>query len=137
MVAEVDLRVTGLLDGEGAGGGAAPDAVPDTDPAPGGVPLPGQEDEPWAAGSDEGRVARAVLAVPGVTRMAGTLGGLGRAVHIEEHTAPRALPRRHIRVELAADADRRTLDVTQAVRTAVTEALPDRPSVAVLVTAVD
>ncbi|GGR91581.1 hypothetical protein GCM10010252_32860 [Streptomyces aureoverticillatus] len=155
VVAEVDLRVTGLLDGDDAGVGAAAGATA-TDAASGDVPLeerpgqeqradrqereeerPGQGDEPSAAESDEGRVARAVLAVPGVTRMAGTLGGLGRAVHIEEHAVPQALPRRHIRVELAADAGRRTLDVTRAVRTAVTEALPDRPTVAVLVTALD
>ncbi|ARX82567.1 hypothetical protein SMD44_01980 [Streptomyces alboflavus] len=96
-------------------------------------PLPGDEDEP----GDEGRVARAALAVPGVTRMAGVLGGLARAVHIEEQGATLTLPRRHVRVDLAVDARHRTLDVARAVRAAVAASLPDRPSVAVLVTAVD
>ncbi|MFD0419139.1 nucleopolyhedrovirus P10 family protein [Streptomyces sp. NPDC127108] len=129
VVTEVDLRVTGLMEGD-----AAPSADGDPADVPSGA-RPGHGDEPPA--DDEGRVARAVLAVPGVSRMAGVLGGPARAVHIEEHEAPLTLPRRHVRVELAADARHRTLDVARAVRTAVTGALPDRPSVAVLVTAVD
>ncbi|GGO49792.1 nucleopolyhedrovirus P10 family protein [Streptomyces lasiicapitis] len=150
VVAEVDLRVTGLLDeyeyeagdgaesGDGAGEGARLNAALGDLPPEERHDQAGQEDEPSsAADSDEGRVARAVLAVPGVTRMAGTLGGLGRAIHIEEHAAVQALPRRHVRVEVAADAGLRTLDVARAVRATVTESLPDRPSVAVLVTAVD
>ncbi|MFD9073186.1 nucleopolyhedrovirus P10 family protein [Streptomyces lasiicapitis] len=146
VVAEVDLRVTGLLDeneneyeaGDGAGEGARLNAAPGDLSPEERHDQAGQEDEPSsAADSDEGRVARAVLAVPGVTRMAGTLEGLGRAVHIEEHAAVQALPRRHVRVEVAADAGLRTLDVARAVRATVTESLPDRPSVAVLVTAVD
>ncbi|MFD5699053.1 nucleopolyhedrovirus P10 family protein [Streptomyces lasiicapitis] len=142
VVAEVDLRITGLLDedksGDGAGEGARLNAAPDDLPLEGRHDQAGPVDEPSsAADSDEGRVARAVLAVPGVTRMAGTLGGLGRAVHIEEHAAVQALPRRHVRVEVATDAGLRTLDVARSVRATVTESLPDRPSVAVLVTAVD
>ena len=201
VVTEVDLRVTGLMEGGGGLGGAVPgDAVPGDavpgDAAPRGAvsggsapgnaaptgavpgdaipgsaalmgavsedaapaaapsadapsadapstdgdiadvpsgPLPGDEDEP----GDEGRVARAALAVPGVTRMAGVLGGLARAVHIEEQGATLTLPRRHVRVDLAVDARHRTLDVARAVRAAVAASLPDRPSVAVLVTAVD
>lgn len=158
VVAEVDLRVTGLLEGDAApggavsgaaapggavsegtvsGGAASEDAVAaDGDPVPvPPEPPPGPAEEPPA--DDAARVTRAALAVPGVTRLAGVLGGPLRAVHIEEHGAPLALPRRHVRVELAADARRRTLDVARAVRAAVGEALPDRPSVAVLVTAVD
>ncbi|MFE6402948.1 nucleopolyhedrovirus P10 family protein [Streptomyces alboflavus] len=186
VVTEVDLRVTGLMEGGGGLGGAVPgDAIPGSAALMGAVseastpgdgvpedtvsedaasaaapsadapsadapsadapstdgdiadvpsgPLPGDEDEP----GDEGRVARAALAVPGVTRMAGVLGGLARAVHIEEQGATLTLPRRHVRVDLAVDARHRTLDVARAVRAAVAASLPDRPSAAVLVTAVD
>ncbi|QKW05780.1 hypothetical protein HUT18_04700 [Streptomyces sp. NA04227] len=78
-----------------------------------------------------------------MSRLIGTLGGLGRAVHIREtpeartsSTAP-ALPRRHVQVELAVSRDHRVLDVTTAVRRAVAAALADEPSVAVVVTAID
>ncbi|WP_030571653.1 hypothetical protein [Streptomyces aureocirculatus] len=166
-VAEVDLRVTGLSEpsAEDAGAPATRPGAPPTPSTPPKPPTP-LTDEPAAtltAGtsgedalpgeavpslgdpeglasapdSDEGRVTRACLAVPGVTRMAGTLGGLGRAVHVTEQSAPHALPRRHVRVELAADTDHRTLDVARAVRTAVTEALPDHPTVAVLITSLE
>ncbi|MEV6594312.1 nucleopolyhedrovirus P10 family protein [Streptomyces acidicola] len=123
-VMEVDLRVTGLLDADedaaipGADAGHA-----DGEPVP---ETPGD--------GEESRVAAAALSVPGVTRLTGALGGLGRAVHIE--TGP-ALPRRHVRVEVAVAATERALDVARAVRTAVGRALPDHPSVAVVVTAVD
>ncbi|EFH28523.1 predicted protein [Streptomyces sviceus ATCC 29083] len=64
-------------------------------------------------------------------------GVLGRPVHIEDReTGEGALPLRHVRVELAAGADRRALDVAREVRAAVGEVLADRPTVAVLVTAV-
>lgn len=43
----------------------------------------------------------------------------------------------HVRLELAVSRGHRPLDVARAVRQAVTEALPDRPSVAVLVTGLD
>ncbi|MFI1735347.1 nucleopolyhedrovirus P10 family protein [Streptomyces acidicola] len=123
-VTEVDLRVTGLLDaGEDAAIPAADAGQADGEPVP----------EPPGDG-EESRVAAAALAVPGVTRLTGALGGLGRAVHIE--TGP-ALPRRHVRVEVAVTATERALDVARAVRTAVGKALPDHPSVAVVVTAVD
>lgn len=123
-VTEVDLRVTGLLDAdEDAATDAAHAPEADGEPAP----------EPPGDG-EESRVAAAVLSVPGVTRLTGALGGLGRAVHIE--TGP-ALPRRHVRVEVAVTAAERALDVARAVRTAVGEALPDHPSVAVVVTSVD
>ena len=45
-------------------------------------------------------------------------------------------PRRHVRVEVAVDADHRALDVARAVREPVGKALPDHPTVAVLVTTV-
>ncbi|WP_405654550.1 nucleopolyhedrovirus P10 family protein [Streptomyces sp. RK9] len=168
VVTEVDLRVTGLMEGGGglgdgglgdaaamgavAGGSTPGDAMPEdtaaaaapsaaAPSATGDIadvpsdPLPAYEDDP--SPGDEGRVARAALAVPGVARLAGVLGGTARAVHIEEHGATLMLPRRHVRVDLAADARHRTLDVARAVRAAVAASLPDRPSVAVLVTAVD
>ncbi|MFG2646148.1 nucleopolyhedrovirus P10 family protein [Streptomyces sp. NPDC048436] len=128
-VAEVDLGVTALLDD-----GPDPGDVPqDTETAP-------DEARPAAGDGDgdEAKVASAALAVPGVRRLTGALGGLGRAVHIEERAAADAtLPRRHVRVELAADREHRALDVALAVRTAVGGALPERPSVAVLITAVE
>ncbi|MDX3619054.1 hypothetical protein PV678_41435, partial [Streptomyces europaeiscabiei] len=62
------------------------------------------------------------------TRRTTTLGD-----HI---TAGPALPRRHILLELAVTAERRALDVAREVRAAVSEALSEHPSVAVLITAV-
>ncbi|MEU7301185.1 nucleopolyhedrovirus P10 family protein [Streptomyces sp. NPDC007189] len=123
-VTEVDLRVTDLLEA----GTPAADARP---------PQPAPAREPTHP--DEVRVAAAVLSVPGVTGLTGSLGGLGRAVHLEERTtgtAPPELPHRHARVELTTSADHRTLDVTRQVRSTVRDALEDRPTVAVLVTAV-
>jgi hypothetical protein len=123
-VTDVDLRVTALLDD---------DEQPES--APVRLPEPTAAREP--SGTDETRAATAALSVPGVTRLTGTLGGLGRAVHIEERQDDgRALPHRHVRVEVAISADRRALDVAREVRAAVSESLPDHPTVAVLVTAV-
>jgi hypothetical protein len=138
-VTDVDLRVTGLL---GADAGAD-----ETDVHPGEgqrtkEPEPRPEDRPDSGpDDDESRVAAATLSVPGVARLTGALGGLGRAVHIEEHAdedhaGEAALPRRHVRVEIEVHADERALDVAREVRSTVTEALPDHPSVAVLVTGV-
>jgi hypothetical protein len=129
-VTEVDLRVTGLWDEgtepEGVDGSAGSDAVGAS--AAGGGP----EDD------DEVRVATAALGVAGVARLTGALGGLGRAVHIEERQGEAAaLPRRHVRVELAVRTGHRALTVAREVRAAVTAALPDAPTVAVLVTTVD
>ncbi|GAB2962167.1 hypothetical protein GCM10023080_023210 [Streptomyces pseudoechinosporeus] len=122
-VTEVDLRVTGLLEE-----GDEPDARPDDEQQT-------REPEPERQrDDDESRVAAAALAVPGVARLTGTLAGLGHAVHIEERAGEAALPRRHVRVELEAHANRRTLDVAREVRGAASEALPDHPSVAVLIT---
>ncbi|MGW2422376.1 nucleopolyhedrovirus P10 family protein [Streptomyces sp. NPDC001709] len=122
VVTEVDLRVTDLLEPE--------------EPAPqvrAPRPLPARE----PTDPDEARAAEAALSVPGVTALTGSLGGLGRAVHVRERTAGTALPRRHVRVELATGGDHRAVDVARRVRTAVRDALEDRPTVAVLVTAVD
>ncbi|GHH94467.1 hypothetical protein GCM10017779_49240 [Streptomyces capillispiralis] len=84
--------------------------------------------------SEVGRVAGVVLGVPGVSRLTGTLG---RPVHLSERRGAYALPRRHAQVDLAVRADTRPLEVARAVRSAVAAALPDRPTVAVLVTALD
>ncbi|MGW0839766.1 nucleopolyhedrovirus P10 family protein [Streptomyces sp. NPDC002787] len=119
-VTEVDLRVTALLEDEEE---VAPPA-----PAP-----PAAEPPPRDGDDEESRAAAAALSVPGVTHLTGALGGLSRAVHVD--TGP-ALPRRHIRVEVAVAGERRALDVAREVRAAVSEVLPDHPSVAVLITAV-
>ncbi|MGV9759403.1 nucleopolyhedrovirus P10 family protein [Streptomyces tricolor] len=122
LVSEIDLRVTGLLDADAGAG------------VPVSAPRPPAAREP--ADPDETAVTRAALAVPGVVRPTGSLGGLGRAVHIEERAGEAALPRRHVRVEIATGADHRAVDVARQVRAAVGDALPDRPTVAVLITAV-
>jgi hypothetical protein len=57
-------------------------------------------------------------------------------VHITEFQEEGSLPHRHARVEVALDAEHRASDVARQVRAAVTESLPDRPTVAVLVTTV-
>ncbi|UUU34882.1 nucleopolyhedrovirus P10 family protein [Streptomyces sp. CA-210063] len=119
-VTEVDLRVTALLEDE------EEPATPAPEPPPASPPPPAGDDE-------ESRAAAAALAIPGVAHLTGALGGLGRAIHIA--TGP-VLPRRHVRVELAVTEERRALDVARDVRAAVSEALPDHPSVAVLITAV-
>ncbi|MFD3734809.1 nucleopolyhedrovirus P10 family protein [Streptomyces sp. NPDC058632] len=139
VVTEVDLRVTELLAAE-AGTAAGPEAeggAKDTADGPAAGPAGAPSEVPESGGSDEGRVAAAALAVPGVSRLTGVLG---RAVHLA--SSPQAagvasLAGRHARVDLAVGADHRALDVARAVRSAVSAALPDRPTVAVLVTEVD
>ncbi|BBC37553.1 hypothetical protein SGFS_088470 [Streptomyces graminofaciens] len=122
-VTDVDLRVTGLLEADDAPGQPTSEEARTAGPPP-----PGDD--------EESRVAAAALSVPGVTRLTGALGDPGRAVHLV--TGP-ALPRRHVRVELAVTATEGmpALEVARRVRHAVGNALPDHPSVAVLVTAVD
>ncbi|MFF9062794.1 nucleopolyhedrovirus P10 family protein [Streptomyces sp. NPDC101213] len=127
VVAEVDLRVTALLDGE------------EERPAPGSGsgPESGRPPRPATAAreGDEARVAEAALSVPGVSALT---DALGRAVRLEERRdVTAALPRRHARVEIAVRADHRALEVARGVRAAVSEALADQPTVAVLVTAAD
>lgn len=129
-VTEVDLRVTGLLEAdqvaqaedEGSGGAGATAAPKPGDPA-----------------GDAGRVEQAVLGVPGVVRLTGALGGVGRAVRIEERegAGAAALPRRHVRVEVAVAVGVRPVEVAGAVRSAASRALPDGPTVAVLVTSLE
>ncbi|GAA1430110.1 hypothetical protein GCM10009601_46800 [Streptomyces thermospinosisporus] len=157
-VTEVDLAVTDLLEGppeppetgegaaavggSGAGGGpeadgAAAGAGSGDDWTAGSAGASGSEGDqaPSPAGSDESRVAAAALAVSGVARLTRVLG---RAVHFTETAATAtALPRRHVRVDLAVRADHRPVEVARAVRTAVSQALPDQPTAAVLVTSLD
>ncbi|WP_344572104.1 nucleopolyhedrovirus P10 family protein [Streptomyces violaceolatus] len=132
--ADVDLRVTGLLD-------ETPEAGPEAGPGPGPVDAAdtvdgdGDGDGGSEASGDEGRVARAALTVPGVARLTGVLG---RPVHLTEPPPQEgALPRRHVRVELAVRADHRAVEVARRVRAAVSEAVADRPTVAVVVTRTD
>lgn len=95
-VAEVDLRVTALLD-------APPDAPDSPPPAP-----PSEEESP----SHEDPAAAAAAAVAGVARLTSVLGPpVHRAVD-------------HVRVELATAPDHRALDVALAVRGAVDGELP-------------
>ncbi|MEV5761461.1 nucleopolyhedrovirus P10 family protein [Streptomyces tendae] len=145
VVADVDLRVTGLLDetaapepdtGSNSGPASGPDAA--AEPGPARVPDTGADTAGEGDGDgdgDEGRVARVASAVPGVARL---MGVLGRPVHLTEPPPPEgALARRHVRVELAVCADHRAVEVARRVREVVSEALPDRPSVAVVVTDVE
>ncbi|MFC8102609.1 nucleopolyhedrovirus P10 family protein [Streptomyces sp. NPDC057363] len=127
-VTDVDLRATALLD---APTEAEPEPAPRHEPRQ--PPAAGQAERDAEGDGDEGRAAGAALSVPGVARLTTTLG---RPVHVTELSRGPALPRRHVRVELAVDADHRAVEVARRVRAAVAEALPDRPSVAVLVTEV-
>ncbi|MGW2824827.1 nucleopolyhedrovirus P10 family protein [Streptomyces sp. NPDC001443] len=126
VVTEVDLRVTGLLE-------EAPEPSSARPPEP---PSAGRPTTP-----DEERAAAAASGVPGVERLTGALGGRS-PVQLSTHAPARvgeppregALPRRHARVEIAVRAGHRALDVARTVRTVVGEALPDHPTVTVLVT---
>ncbi|MGW1872385.1 nucleopolyhedrovirus P10 family protein [Streptomyces sp. NPDC001975] len=111
-VTEVDLRVTDLL----AADRAEPEVV--RPPRP---PSVREGSDP-----DGARVTAVALAVPGVARVT---GALSREVHFEA-----ALPRRHVRVEVALADVPRAVDVARTVRAAVGAALGDHPTVAVLVT---
>lgn len=113
-VTEVDLRVTTLLD-------EAPQAAAVRRP------------EPPPERAAEGPAAVAALSVPGVT---GLTAALGRGVQVEERQDGTALPRGHVRVEVAVAAERRAVEVARAVRAEVGTALPGHPTVAVLVTLV-
>ncbi|WP_228920901.1 hypothetical protein [Streptomyces sp. DH20] len=87
-------------------------------------------------GPEAERVAAVVLRVPGVSRLTG-VWGLPVRLGEQAPASGDALPRRHARVDLAVAAGFRPLEVARAVRAAVAEALPDRPTVAVLVTDLD
>ncbi|MDI6407258.1 hypothetical protein QLX52_00135 [Streptomyces albus] len=138
-----DLRVTELLDAP-----AAPEAGGRGGPSAGsGTGGSGTE----AGGRDEaGRVARAVLAVDGVARLAPVVGpalsrvAAGPAASAVQVTGASG-ERRHVLVEVALSPGVRALDAARAARTAAHDVLAGtgrakaapRVTVAVLVTAVD
>ncbi|MFF7533981.1 nucleopolyhedrovirus P10 family protein [Streptomyces bobili] len=128
VVAEVDLRVTALLDQ------AQEEERPEEERP---EPDSGRRPRPVGAAREgaEARAAEAALAVPGVSALTDVLG---RAVRLEERQVEgtAALPRPHARVEIAVCAGHRALEVAREVRSAVSNALTDQPTVAVLVTAV-
>lgn len=104
-IVEVDLTVTALLE---VGAADQVTAAETASAARGAEP--------------EGAVATAAARVPGVVSLTGVMGG-------PVHTGPD-----HVRVEVAAAADHRALDVARSVRAAVTAAMEDRLPVSVLVT---
>lgn len=126
------MRAPGAGDALGAAG--SPEAAPGSGAAD--AQASGVADAADGGGSEAERVAAAVLRVSGVSRLTGVWG---RPVRLGEQARATgdALPRRHARVHLAVAAGFRPLEVTRAVRAAVTAALPDRPTVAVLVTDLD
>ncbi|MFF9482499.1 hypothetical protein [Streptomyces sp. NPDC014733] len=115
-VTTVDLQVTGVFDP-----GAAP---PRERPAP---PGPGIGLSPQETGVPD-PVADAVLAVPGVVRLAAVLGGASRPVR----ETPGGLL-----VQVVTGPGRRASEVARAVRAAAGAARAPAAAVAVLVTAVD
>lgn len=164
---EVDLRVTELLDTEPASDGPEAPGAPGAGEASAAARTAGGTEASGAAtasqpeeasGSAEAfgaatpapaagvaggggapeaeRVADVVLGVAGVSRLTGAWGR-GVRLGAEQPATGAALPRRHARVDLAVAAGFRPLEVARAVRTAVAAALPDRPTVAVLVTDLD
>ncbi|MEV5179870.1 hypothetical protein AB0K88_08840 [Streptomyces werraensis] len=126
------VRAPGAGDALGAAG--SPEAAPGSGAAD--AQASGVADAADGGGSEAERVAAAVRRVSGVSRLTGVWG---RPVRLGERApaAGDALPRRHARVHLAVAAGFRPLEVARAVRAAVTAALPDRPTVAVLVTDLD
>ncbi|MFH0244945.1 hypothetical protein ACGRHY_21555 [Streptomyces sp. HK10] len=129
VVAAVDLRITGLLDGPGGGpppeepfGGTGAGEIPDT-------------------GEAGTAVGAAALAVPGVVRLAPELGGAARALRtVDTGDGAGAAPGRHVRVQFAVAADHRALDVARGVRDAAARAAaagaPGPVTVAAVVTEV-
>ncbi|CAL9386465.1 hypothetical protein [Streptomyces atacamensis] len=132
VVAAVDLRITGLLEGPDEG---APPEGPSGERAGG-----GKAPDTGEAGT---AVGAATLAVPGVVRLAPELGGAARALRTVDTgpgDAAGAAPGRHVRVQFAVAADHRALDVARGVRGAVARAAaagaPGPVTVAAVVTEV-
>ncbi|WP_327702181.1 hypothetical protein OG530_10065 [Streptomyces decoyicus] len=123
VVGVVDLRVTGLLEGDEAA--AAP---PPAAPTGGPVATPATGDRTGATQEGPAGVAAVARDVAGVARLAPVLGGLSRPLRFSDG---------HVLIQLATAPGYRALDVSCAVRRAVAAA-PSAPStVAVLVTAVE
>ncbi|MGP3972098.1 nucleopolyhedrovirus P10 family protein [Streptomyces sp. 6N223] len=129
-VTGVDVHVAGLLESPGDGREAS---------APAGDPLalvpPPHGDAATGEATGEARVARAVLAVPGVLGLSGALGGPSQALRVID--APGAAtpggdapqgegretpPERLVRLQLAVAAERRTAAVARQARAAAAEA---------------
>ncbi|GGT66366.1 hypothetical protein GCM10010272_06200 [Streptomyces lateritius] len=114
-VVEVDLRVTGLVEGPREAGPAEGGAGSPDSPAP--APPPGRT----SPAAPEDPAALAALAVEGVAALT---DALGTPVHRGEGV---------LRVEVAVSVGHRALDVARAVRTAVTTTAPQATAVTVLV----
>ncbi|WP_427923304.1 nucleopolyhedrovirus P10 family protein [Streptomyces sp. cg40] len=133
VVTEVDLQVTALLDRMDD-----IDHVDDVDRSA--ADIDRVDDLDLMVNVDDGGeslIIAAALRAQGVVRLTGALGGLGRAVHIEERQGEGALSRLHARVEIAVRADHRAVEVAREVRAMVGEVLPGHPTVAVLVTRIE
>jgi hypothetical protein len=122
----VDLRVTGLLEDDGAAGpadagdsGRGGDAAePEAGP---GIGPPGVAET----------VEAAARAVPGVLRLTRRLAGFGTGLRVRDHTSeeggPQA-PGRQVQVQIAVAPDRVPLEVARAVVAAVSAAaVPGAP----------
>ncbi|MEV7683362.1 hypothetical protein AB0O64_33185 [Streptomyces sp. NPDC088341] len=115
-IAEIDLRVTALLD---------PAAEP---PARAAGPVePAGPTGPFElrAATPEGEPALTAASVPGVACLTRTLGNAVTG------------PPGHVRIELATAAGHHPLEVARAVRKRVAARVPGGPSVGVLITAVN
>ncbi|MET8676209.1 hypothetical protein ABZW18_01045 [Streptomyces sp. NPDC004647] len=155
VTTEVDLRVTGLIDEPEPGrepsaatsrgsGAVAGEPAPASDQAP--APGPRLAPGPVPVREPTVELGEAAAAVPGVARLAATLGfavsriraGQGHPVEIKDDDDP---PRRRVQVQLAVTAGQRALDVARNVRAVVAAAAagdaPGPVTVAVLVTAVE
>ncbi|MFP8887191.1 nucleopolyhedrovirus P10 family protein [Streptomyces mangrovi] len=132
VVAAVDLRITGLLDGPG-------DEPRPEEPSRGQTGA-GEVPDTGEAGT---AVGAAALAVVGVTRLAPELGGAARALRIvdaDPGDGAGAAPGRHVQIQFAVAADHRALDVARTVRAAAARAAatgaPGPVTVAAVVTEV-
>ena len=125
VVAAVDLRVTGLLDGERAAAAAEEEAGPERDEA-----LDPGPEAPGPGSGAAGGVAAVVRTVPGVAGLTGRLSGLGSGVRIQDTAAPSraaegpegpgpAASGRRVQVQIAVAAGHSPLAVARAVTAVV------------------
>lgn len=108
-VAAVDLRVTGLLDGEPPAGEPAADGAEPSPPAE-------------VAAGPSAALAATALTVPGVARVTARLAGFGPGVLIRDTAAPDPAPGRHVQLQLALTPPRPPVMVAHQVLTAVSSA---------------
>jgi hypothetical protein len=108
----VDLRITGLLEGEAPPPAEVLEGVVVPDPEAGPVrPAPGTAEA----------VAAAVLAVPGVQRLTRRLAGIGSGVRVRDITED-GPPTRQVQVQVAVSPGHTPLTVARAVTAAVAAA---------------